>query len=124
MWIPSEHYLHDGEEILTDYQNACEWLTGLGLQGARSRYARYKKRLDQYKMLSKCKDEELVQAFIALCNAYLEASELMRIHSSFSGSSFTEFEEQIRKAIKGSEFSKQTDRSRDSSLSSLLPLVL
>jgi len=107
----------DTNKIYDKYNDALEWLNGLGLPAKRSRFGDYKKIFDNYPASaeSSIDNTSFENALNPFLNAHLEISEIIRIYDTLSNRDYSEFSDQLKKITSGQIFrdSLKHDPSRD-----------
>lgn len=109
----SEKHIVESRVIKTEYKEACNWISDLGIEYKKTRFGNYEKDLDEFiKNGGKGSAEESVKVFL---NAQLEANEIIRIKNSFDSFNSSQALETIKKSVAGQRFrnGSNTDQSRD-----------
>jgi hypothetical protein len=110
-------YTGDLEALFIAFKAACSWLNDVGVPSKVTRYGKYEKVFTdlfggENRRVNRA---NLVQSKAAFENAYLEANELVRLHSDLSNLNSAEFIRQIEFVVSGQEFraTTETDKARD-----------
>lgn len=111
-------YKGELEALLIAFKAACDWLTNVvGIPSKVTRYGKYEKVFTDLlgSESRRINNTTLVQLKAAFENAYLEANELVRLHSDLSNSNSDEFIQQIGFVASGQEFraTAENDKARD-----------
>ena len=109
----SDKHIVESRLIESEYKDACQWISDLGIEYKRTRFGNYEKDLDEFiKTGGKENAKESVQTFF---NAHLEANELIRIKNAFDSFNSTQALDTIKKAVTGQRFrnGSKSDQSRD-----------
>ena len=108
-----EEYIVNSRLIESEYKDACEWITDLGIEYKRTRFGNYEKDFAEFiKGEGKENAKESVKTFM---NAHQEANELIRVKNSFDSFNSSQALETIKKSVAGQRFrnGSKTDQSRD-----------
>ena len=115
--IPYNLLIENGDEFDRQFDDACDWLTSIGLDHNRTRYGDYKKAIDIFTNSNERgkSEEQLEHEFYSFLNAYAEIAELVRIKSVFSEHQFSNLNQKLKKVLAGSPFKNLSgnDNSRD-----------
>jgi hypothetical protein len=107
----------DLESMFIAFKAACEWLTLTGVPSKVTRYGKYEKVFSVFfdSMNRRVSNANLIQYKAAFENAYLEANELVRLHSDLCNLNSQEFIQQIEFVASGQEFRAtiDNDQARD-----------
>lgn len=110
-------YKGELETLVVAFKTACDWLTDVGVPSKVTRYGKYEKVFtDFFGSVSRhVSNANMVQRMATFENAYLEANELVRLHSDLSSLNSEEFIQQIGFVASGQEFRATTenDQARD-----------
>ena len=109
----SDKYIAESKDIEKRYIEACEWVSEFGIEYKKTRFGAYEKDVDEFiKNKGKEGARESIRIFM---NAQLEASELIRLKTTFESIDSTEIIETIKKAVSGQRFrnASKSDQSRD-----------
>lgn len=102
--------------ILDELPNIIAWLSGLGLPSTNSRYARYKRIIDEfYKVHPHARVDGGQQAFRSLSLAYRECIDIYVVYTSFKHLRDAGLIERLSKAVTGPDVSEfdEVGQSRD-----------
>ncbi|EHW0655868.1 TPA: hypothetical protein ACN310_004601 [Vibrio parahaemolyticus] len=115
--LPFDIFRENGEKFLAEYDEALEWMKGLGLPAIESRLGKYKIIVENFgENLDLTKDDVASeQLFHEFLNAQMEIAETIRIFHSLSNRDFDEFSQQLKKVTSGQPFrnASKSDPSRD-----------
>lgn len=110
-------YKGDLEALLVAFKAACDWLTDVGVPSKVTRYGKYEKVFAEFfsSVGRHVSHANMVQRKAAFENAYLEANELVRLHSDLASLNSEEFIQQIGFVASGQEFraTAENDQARD-----------
>lgn len=110
-------YKGEFEALVVAFKAACDWLTDVGVPSRVTRYGKYEKVFtDLFDSVSRrVSNATMVQRKAAFENAYLEANELVRLHSDLSSLDSEDFIQQIGFVASGQEFrgTTENDQARD-----------
>ncbi|MBB5186917.1 hypothetical protein HNQ57_001180 [Zhongshania antarctica] len=117
--IPYENYVRDGESVLAQYVEACDWLDEMGFNYKKTRFRQYKKSIDNfYSSINYGPAEgELESVFHEFLNAYSEATELIRLKGVMVGADFELYFSRLKKVVAGSAFRTESEKDQSRNFS-------
>jgi hypothetical protein len=108
-----EKFIANSKELDKKFIEACEWLTTFGIDYKKTRFGLYEK---DFKDFVEGKGEKTAKESLeTFMNANLEATELVRLKTTFESFDNTQLSESIKKLVAGQRFrnSSDKDQSRD-----------
>ena len=115
--MTTNYYEHYFKNLISMYEEVCNWFSRLGFEYSRTRYGTYKKYFEKFVEIAEGKKQEndLLGFKKSFDNAYLEVNEIVRIRNCLKQIDSPEFLEQIKKVTSGQEFRGNTsnDQARD-----------
>ncbi len=108
-----EKFIEESKKLDKKFIDACEWLTTFGIDYKKTRFGLYEKDIKNFVKDKEPKNPKgRLQSFM---NANLEATELVRLKTTFESFDNTQLSESIKKLVGGQIFRNSSikDQSRD-----------
>lgn len=108
-----EKFIAESKELDKKFIEACEWLTTFGIDYKKTRFGLYEKDIKDF--VEGKEPQNAKESLKTFMNADLEATELVRLKTTFESFDNTQLSKSIKKLVAGQRFrnSSNKDQSRD-----------
>lgn len=112
--VMAELYYHDMKGLFELYRDSCGWFSNIGLEWVGTRYETYERHFSDFETFAESRDTTSVSLEFkrAFDNAYIEANEIVRLHSELQAIEKSQFIEQLKIVLSGQEFRGQVDNDK------------